>query len=99
MADSIHRLHVDHRDTANWILHDHIELAVAVPHALLWHAAEIDRTQHSAVFGVNHRCVLRGVTEDIDSAVERVEVDAVGPCRAHINAFYQGHRSAVEHRH
>ena len=67
-------------------------------HALLRHAAQIDRAEHGAVLGVDHRRVLRRVAEDVDPLVEGIEVDAVRLRGAHINGLDQLHRLGVEHR-
>src|SRR3954463_13161181 len=98
MPGRLHRLDVNGGDTAYRILHDNIDHALAVRHALLRHAAEIDRAEHRAVFGVDHRRVLRWVTEDVDPLIEGVEVDAIRPGGADINGLDQGHRLRVEHR-
>ena len=43
MPDRLHSFSVNSRDTAHGILHDNVEHAFAVAHALLRDAAEIDR--------------------------------------------------------
>ena len=49
------RLYVDGRNTALRVLHDDVEHAFAVAHALLRFAAQIDRAEHGAVFGRNKK--------------------------------------------
>jgi hypothetical protein len=46
----LHRLYVDSRDAARHVLHDDVERAFAVAHALLRHAAQIDRAEHVPSF-------------------------------------------------
>ena len=95
MRDRLHRLDVDGRNTALRVLHDDVEHAFAVAHALLRHAAQIDRAEHGAVFGVDHRRVLGRVTKDVDPFVEGIEVDAVRLCGAHINRKSHADSSAA----
>ena len=98
VRDRLHRLDVDGRNTALRVLHDHVEHAFAVAHALLRHAAQIDGAEHGAVLGVDHRRVLGRVAEDVDSLVERIEVDAVRLCGARIDGLDERHGLGVKHR-
>ena len=98
MRHRLHGLDIDGRNTALRVLHDHVEHAFAVAHALLRHAAQIDRAEHGAVFGVDHRRVLRRVAEHVDPLVEAIEVDAVRLCRARIDGLDERHGLRVKHR-
>ncbi len=81
MGDGLHGLHVDGGDAADGVLHDDVEHALAIGHALLRHAAEVDGAEHGAVLRIDDRRVFGGMAEDVDALVEGVEVDAVGAGR------------------
>ncbi len=89
MSSGLHRLDVNGRNAAYRVLHDDIEHALAVRHALLRHAAEVDCADHRSVLRIDDGCVFRRVTEDVDPLVEVIEEDAIRPCGAHVNALDQ----------
>src|ERR1700693_6217054 len=99
MRHRLHRLYVDSRDAARHVLHDDVEHAFAVAHALLRHAAQIDHAKHGAPFGVDYGRVLCRMTEDVDSFIEAIEVDAVRPCGlGHTDCLDELHSLGIEHR-
>ena len=98
MRDRLHGVDVDGGDAADRVLHDDVEHALTVADALFGCAAEVDGAEHGAVFGIDDGCVLGGMAEDVDALVEGVEVDAVGPCLADVDALDERHGLGIEHR-
>src|SRR5262249_26600040 len=78
MSCDLHALGVDYRNIG-LVLDDHIDEAVAVANGLLGRTAQIDRAKDLAIFGVDYRGVHGRVAENIDTLVERISQDAVGP--------------------
>src|SRR5262249_33950087 len=70
MRSRLHCPGVDGRDTSLRVLHNDVEHAFAVSHSLFRHATQIDRAEHGALFGIDHRRVLCRVTENVDSVIE-----------------------------
>src|SRR6516164_6291457 len=98
MTDCLHRLHINGCDAASGVLHDDIEHPFTVGNSLFRYAAEIDGTEYGAVFGVDHGCILGGMTENVHPVVESIEVNAVGSCGSDIDGFDQFQSFGVKHR-
>src|ERR1017187_7215264 len=98
VRNHLHRLHVDCGHAADRVLHDDVQHALTVSDPLLRRASQVDGAEYGAILGVYHGRVLGGMAEDVNTPVERVEVDTVWPCRANIDALDQRHRLGVEHR-
>jgi hypothetical protein len=76
------RLYVDGRNTALRVLHDDVEHAFAVAHALLRFAAQIDRAEHGAVFGrTRSNCPARKVLYAlVDERADMRDEDKTSGC-------------------
>ena len=70
VSGHFHGLRVNGGNAAGGILHDGVELTLAIANGFFGHAAEIDLAENLAIFRINNGGVFGGVAEDVDALVE-----------------------------
>src|SRR6476661_679540 len=98
MRDGLHRLDVHGRNAALRVLHNDVEHSLAVTYSLFGHTSQIDLAKQRAVFRIEHRGVLRRMTERVHTFIEWIEVNPVRLGWSDVNGFDELQRFRVEHR-